>query len=94
MTFGGLTRMETFETIRFTVIGFPHPVPESDVVAAEKRLHCTFPSDYRRFIQSYGAGYFRQLPVKVFSPKQILASTAEDQQRLKDYWFWMSQQRF
>jgi hypothetical protein len=44
MTLGVLTCMETFETIRFTVIGSPHPVPESDVVAAEKMLHCTFPS--------------------------------------------------
>lgn len=80
--------METFETIKFTVIGSPRPVPESDVVVAERRLHCTFPSDYRRFVQKYGAGYFRRLPVRVFSPKQILETTPEDQQRLREYWFW------
>lgn len=80
--------METFETIKFSVIGSPQPVRESDVVAAEEALHCTFPPDYRRFIQKYGAGHFRQLPVRVFSPKRILATTAEDQQRLRDYWFW------
>jgi len=80
--------METFDTIRFTLIGFARPVSESDVLAAEESLRCKFPSDYRRFIQKYGAGYFRQLPVRVFSPQQILASTPGDQQRLIEYWFW------
>jgi hypothetical protein len=80
--------METFDTIQFTVTGLARPVSESEVLAAEKSLHCKFPADYRRFIQKYGAGYFRQLPVRVFSPQEIVASTPEDQQRLRDYWFW------
>jgi hypothetical protein len=80
--------METFDTIKFTVTGSARPVSELDVLAAEEGLHCKFPSDYRRFIQKYGAGYFDQLPVRVFSPEQILASTPADQQRLREYWFW------
>lgn len=80
--------METFDTIRFTVKGSARPVSKSDVLSAEESLGCKFPRDYCHFIQKYGAGYFRQLPVRVFSPDQILASTPADQQRLRDYWFW------
>ncbi|MDB5441185.1 MAG: hypothetical protein JWM33_3612 [Caulobacteraceae bacterium] len=80
--------METFDAIKFTVSGSARPVSELDVLAAEASLHCKFPSDYRRFIQKYGAGYFRRLPVRVFSPQQIVASTPADQQRLREHWFW------
>jgi hypothetical protein len=80
--------METFDIIKFHVNGTTHPVPESEILAVEKSLGCKFPPDYRRFVQKYGPGYFRPLPVEVPSPRQILASVAETQQRLEDYWFW------
>lgn len=80
--------MEIFEEIKFVLIGTVRPVSEADILAAERGLGCKFPSDYRQFIQKYGAGYFSQLPVRVFSPRQILDRTNEDQNRLRDYWFW------
>src|SRR5215470_9361352 len=80
--------MERFEGIKLLVVGSARPVPESEVAAAEERLKCRFPSDYRHFVTRFGPGYFSVLPLRVFSPAQVLASTPEDQQRLTEYWFW------
>jgi hypothetical protein len=80
--------METFDIIKFRVNGTTHPVPESEILAAEKSLRCKFPDEYRRFVQKYGPGIFRPLPVQVFSPQQILRFTPENRQRLEEYWFW------
>ena len=80
--------METFAGIQFALIGPARPVSESDILAAEERLFCKFPADYHRIVRKYGAGYFRGLPVQVFSPRQILNSTPEVQQRFREYWFW------
>ncbi len=80
--------METFDGIKFTVNGSAEPVPEAEVVAAEESLNCKFPPDYRRFVMKYGAGFFLRLPIVIFPPKKILASTEADQQRLRDHWFW------
>ena len=38
--------METFDIIKFNVIGPKRPVSESDILAAEKALRCKFPSDW------------------------------------------------
>lgn len=80
--------METFDGIKFTIHGSVEPVPESEVVAAEESLNCKFPSDYRRFVMKYGAGFFLRLPIVIFPPKKIAACTEADQQRLRDHWFW------
>jgi hypothetical protein len=80
--------METFEGLNFTVTGTILQVSEAEISAVEASLHCRFPSDYRRFITKYGTGFFCDFPIRIFSPESILASTAEDQQRLRDYWFW------
>jgi len=80
--------METFDGIKFTVKGSAKPVPESEVAAAEEGLSCRFPPDYRRFVMKYGAGFFLRLPIVIFPPRKIAASTEADQHRLRDHWFW------
>jgi hypothetical protein len=80
--------MPEFMNLSFNLDGPCHPVTEAELLAAEAKLSCRFPQDYRDFIRAFGAGWFDLISLRVFSPSYIVKTTERDQQRLRQYWFW------
>jgi len=80
--------MSKFRDINFELTGQPSPVSEADLRSAESVLRCTFPTDYRDFLREFGPGEFSPVPLQVLPPSALLRSTTDDQQRLREHWFW------
>ena len=74
--------------IHFEVRGSTNPVTLEEVERCERLLGAAFPACYREFITQVGPGRFADIPIRVFEPERVRATTAEDQERLREYWFW------
>jgi hypothetical protein len=80
--------MPTIAGIKLRLKGTASPIPLEELERCERLLNATFPPCYRKFITEIGSGSFLDVPIRVFPPAHVCATTAEDQERLNQYWFW------
>ncbi|MDZ8185066.1 MAG: SMI1/KNR4 family protein [Nostoc sp. ChiSLP02] len=82
--------MLEFQGISFIVTQEPlYPVSTQELLVVEEKLQVLFPEDYRTFITTFGSGTFLDLPLRVFSPHDIVENLlSEVRERLAMYWFW------
>ncbi|MBI5772611.1 MAG: SMI1/KNR4 family protein [Verrucomicrobia bacterium] len=80
--------MPSFRGIQIELTTQPDPISDAEIRSAEAALGCTFPPDYRDFLLQFGIGEFAQIPLRVLPPSALIWRTPEDQERLREYWFW------
>lgn len=63
------------------------PATSADIALAESALGIRLPRGYARFVRRVGGGSLGHF-VGVLSPDQIVRSTEDWRTRLREYWFW------